>query len=439
MKPMNPAPQMPPDWSQQARWNGIQRPYAPADVLRLRGSLQIEYTLARVGAERLWELLHTEPYVAALSAMSGPQAVEQARAGLKAIYASGCQAVAGAHTAHELYPDLNGFSAESTLHLVAAINKALQHADQMYHAEGRNDTRWFLPVVADAECRAGGSLNAFELMKTLIEAGAAGVNLKDQVFAVNTCGQFQGDVVMPTRAFLEKLIAARLAADVMGIPVVLIARTDAYGARYLENDSDPQDQAFLTAQRGPEGYFGFRGGLEAAIARGLAYAPYADLLLFETPRPDLREARRFADAIHAAYAGKLLAYNCSPPLDWSKQLDATTIRNFQGALSAMGYRFQFVALAGYQSVSMGMFELARRYREAGMAAFTRLHKTELELAQIPGCEALKPLRNTGAGYLDEVARTIAGVASGRRAAVRPHEEKTRVTAEWAAVPGKTAN
>jgi len=438
MKPMNLPPPLPPDWSREARWNGIQRPYSPADVLRLRGSLQIEYTLARVGAERLWELLHTEPYVAALSAMTGHQAVEQARAGLKAIYAGGWQGAAEAHSARELYPNPNGFPSESVPHLVAGINKALQHADQMYHAEGRNDTRWFLPVVAEAECRGSGSLNAFELMKALVEAGAAGVNFKDQVYTVNTCGQFQGDVVMPTRVFLEKLIAARLAADVMGIAVVLIARTDAYGARYLENDSDPQDEAFLTAERRVDGCFGFRGGLEAAIARGLACAPYADLLLFETPRPDLREARRFAEAIHAAYPGKLLAYNCAPPLNWSKQLDAATIRNFQGALSGMGYRFQFVALAGYQSVSMGMFELARRYREAGMAAFARLHQSELELAHIAGCEALKPLRNVGAGYLDEVARTIAGVASGSRAAARAREEKTRATAEWATVPGNTA-
>ncbi|HUK54975.1 MAG TPA: isocitrate lyase/phosphoenolpyruvate mutase family protein [Candidatus Binatia bacterium] len=439
MKTMNHEKHPLTDWSLEGRWKGIQRPYAAADVLRLRGSLQIEYTLARVGAERLWELLHSEPYVAALSAMTGNQAVEQARAGLKAIYASGWQAAADACTAREIFPDLNGSSADGVPHLVGTINKALQHADQMYHAEGRNDTRWFLPVVADAECRAGGSLNAFELMKSLIEAGAAGVTFKDQVFAVNTFGQFQGDVLMPTRAFLEKLIAARLAADVMGVPALLIARTDAYSARYLENDADPQDGAFLTAERRTDGYFGFRGGLEAAIARGLAYAPYADLLLFETPRPDLREARRFAAAIHATYPGKLLAYNCSPPLDWSKQLDGTTIRNFQGALSGMGFRFQFVALAGYQSVSLGMFELARRYREAGMAAFARLHQAELELAHISGCEALKPLRNVGAGYFDEVARTIAGVASGNGAAIRASEEPTCPEAEWAPVSGKRSN
>jgi isocitrate/methylisocitrate lyase len=439
MKPIKPAAHVLPDWSREARWNCLQRPYTAADVLRLRGSLQIEYTLARVGAEHLWDLLHAEPYVAALSAMSGQQAVEQARAGLKAIYASGWLAATEAHNPRELYPGLNGFPAESVSQLVATINKALQHADQMYHAEGRSDTRWFLPVVADAECHVSGGLHAFELMKTLVEAGAAGVSFKDQVFAVDAFGQFQGDVIMPTRAFLEKLIAARLAADVLGVPAVLIARTDAYSARYIENDADPQDEAFLTSERRADGYFGFRGGLEAAIARGLAYAPYADLLLFETPRPDLREARRFAEAIHAAYPGKLLAYNCSPPLDWSKQLDGTTIRNFQGALSGMGYRFQFVALAGYQSVSMGMFELARRYREAGMAAFTRLHQAELELARISGCEALKPLRNVSAGYLDDVARTIAGVASGNGhgATARAREEKAG--AELASAPGKTVN
>jgi isocitrate lyase len=428
-----------PDWTKDARWTGIKRPYSPSDVLRLRGSLQIEYTLARVGAERLWSLLRNEPYVAALSAMTGNQAIEQARAGLKAIYASGWQAAADANSAHDMYPDSNLYPSESVPNLVRSINKALQRADQIHHAEGHNDTRWFVPIVADAESGFGGSLNAFELMKTMIEAGAAGVHFKDQLFTVKSCGQLQGDVVVPTQSFVQKLIAARLAADVMGVPTLIIARTDAYCARYLENDSDQMDQEFLTGERRQDGFFGFRGGLNTAIARGLAYAPYADLLVCETPHPDLREARRFAEAIHAEYPGKVLAYNCSPPLNWSKQLDATTIRNFQVALSGMGYRFQFVALAGFQSLNMGMFDLARGYRESGMAAFTRLQQAEMELAQISGYEALKPQRFVGAGYFDDVAQTIAGTSPDAGSQVRLSEEERRALAQWASMPSKTAN
>jgi isocitrate lyase len=430
---------LPPEWTKDTRWTGVKRPYTPADVLRLRGSLQIEYTLARVGAERLWNLLRNEPYVAALSAMTGNQAIEQARAGLKAIYASGWQAAADANTARDMYPDLSLYPSESVPNLVRNINKSLQRADQIHHAEGHNDTRWFVPIVADAESGFGGSLNAFELMKTMIESGAAGVHFKDQLFSVKTCGQLQGEVVTPTQSFIQKLIAARLAADVMGVPTLIIARTDAYCARYLENDSDPLDHEFLTGERRQDGFFGYRGGLNAAISRGLAYAPYADLLLCETSRPDLREARRFAEAIHAEYPGKILAYNCSPPVNWAMQLDATTIRNFQVALSGMGYRFQFVALAGFQSLNQGMFELARGYRESGMAAFTRLQQAELELAQISGYEAIKPQRFVGAGYFDDVAQTIAGSSSGARAQMRPTEEERRALAQWASLPSKTAN
>jgi len=296
-----------------------------------------------------------------------------------------------------------------------------------------------VPIVADAESGFGGSLNAFELMKTMIETGAAGVHFKDQLFTVKSCGQLQGDVVVTAQSFLQKLIAARLAADVMGVPTLIIARTDAYCARFVENDTDPLDQPFLTGERRQDGFFGYRGGLTAAIARGLAFAPYADLLVCETPRPDLREARRFAEAIHAEYPGKILAYNCSPPLNWSKQLDATTIRNFQVALSGMGYRFQFVALAGFQSLNMGMFDLARGYRESGMAAFTRLQQAEIELAQISGYEALKPQRFVGAGYFDDVAQTIAGASTTAGPQVHLSEEERRALAQWAAVPSKTAN
>ena len=428
-----------PDWTKDSRWAGIKRPYTSADVLRLRGSLQIEYTLARVGAERLWSLLRNEPYVAALSALTGNQAIEQVRAGLKAVYASGWQAAADANSGRDMYPDLNLYPSESVPNLVRNINKALQRADQIHHAEGHHDTRWFVPVVADAESGFGGSLNAFELMKTMIEAGAAGVQFKDQLFSVKTSGQFQGEVVVPTQSFVEKLIAARLAADVMGVPTLILASTDAYSARHVENDSDPHDHPFLTGERRKDGFFGYNGGLNAAIARGLAYAPYADLLLCETSRPDLREARRFAEAIHAEFPGKVLAYNCSPPLDWAKQLDAATIRNFQVALSGMGYRFQFVALAGFQSLNQGMFELARGYRESGMAALTRLQQAEIELAQISGYEAIKPQRFVGAGYFDDVAQTIAGVSASSADQVRLTEEERRALAQWATMPSKTAN
>ena len=429
-----------PDWGRDPRWTGIKRPYAADDVLRLRGSLQIEYTLARVGAERLWNLLRNEPYVAALSALTGNQAIEQVRAGLRAVYASGWQSAADANSARDIYPDLNFYTSENVPNLVRNINRSLQRADQIHHAEGHDDTTWFVPIVADAESGFGGSLNAFELMKTLIEAGAAGVQFKDQLFSVKTCGQFQGEVVVPTQSFIQKLIAGRLAADVMGVSTLIIARTDAYSARYLENDSDPHDHEFLTGERRKDGFFGFNGGMEAAIRRGLAYAPYADLLICETSRPDLREARRFAQAIHAEFPGKILAYNCSPPPNWAKQIDGATIRNFQAALSGMGYRFQFVALAGFQSLNQGMFDLARGYRESGMAAFTRLQQAELELAQLSGYEALKPQRFAGAGYFDDVAQTIAGSAPTRGSAqVLLSEEERRALAQWATMPSKSAN
>ncbi len=428
-----------PDWHRDSRWTGIKRPYTAADVLRLRGSLQIEYTLARVGAERLWSLLRNEPYVPALSALTGNQAIEQVRAGLKAIYASGWQAAADANSVRDMYPDLNYYTSESVPNLVRNINKSLQRADQIHHAEGHDDTRWFVPVVADAESGFGGSLNAFELMKTMIEAGAAGVQFKDQHFSVKTSGQFQGEVVVPTHSFIQKLIAARLAADVMGVPTLIIARTDACCACFLENDSDPHDHEFLTGERRKDGFFGYVGGMSAAISRGLAYAPYADLLLCEALRPDLREARRFAEAIHAEFPGKVLAYNCSPPLNWAKQLDAATIRNFQVALSGMGYRFQFVALAGFQSLNQGMFDLARGYRESGMAALTRLQQAEIELAQISGYEAIKPQRFVGAGYFDDVAQTIAGVSAASAEQARLTEEERRALAQWATMPSKTAN
>lgn len=411
------------NWTDGSRWAEIKRPYTPADVLRLRGSLRIEYTLARKGADRLWKLLQSEPYVAALGAATGDQAIEQVRAGLLAIYASGWQAAADANAAKELCPDQRPYPTDSVPNLVRSISKSLQRADQIHHAEGKSDVHWFAPIVADAEAGFGGNLNAFELTKAMIEAGAAAVHFEDQLCATKKCSHVAGKVLVTTAEFIEKLIAARLAADVMAVPTLLIARTDANTARLIQNNSDSRDRTFITEERTPEGYFGFRCGLEAAIARGLAYAPYADLLWCETSAPDLKEARRFAQAIHERFPGKLLAYNCSPSFNWVKQLDATTIRNFQVALSAMGYKFQFVNLAGFHSLNLGMFDLARGYRETGMAAYARLQQSEFELAESHGYEAVRHQRFVGTGYFDDVAKTISGGASSTTALKESTEEE----------------
>jgi isocitrate lyase len=399
------------NWAEKPRWAEIKRPYMAADVIRLRGSLQIEYTLARNGAERLWNLFQSQPYVAALGATTGNQAIEQVSAGLSAIYATGWQVAADVNAAREMYPHESLSPSDSVPNLVRSINKSLQRADQIHHAEGRTEIDWFAPVVADAEAGLGGNLNSFELMKAMIEAGAAAVHFEDQLSIANKCGHMGGKVVVPVQEFIEKLIAARLAADVMGVPTLLIARTDANTARLITYDADSRDRKFITEERTPEGYFGFRGGLEAAIARGLAYAPYADLLWCETSAPDLKEAQRFSAAIHEHFPGKLLAYNCSASFNWVNQLDATTIRNFQVALSAMGYKFQFVNLAGFHSLNLGMFDLARDFRETGMAAYVRLQQSEFDLAESYGYEAVSHQRFVGRGYFDDVAQTIAGGAS----------------------------
>jgi isocitrate lyase len=418
-------------WTEKARWADIKRAYTVADVLRLRGSLQIEYTLANKGAERLWNLLQSEPYVAALGATTGNQAIEQVRAGLSAIYASSYQVAADVNAAREMYPYGSLSPSDSVPNLVRNINKSLQRADQIHHAEGKADIHWFAPIVADAEAGFGGNLNSFELMKAMIEAGASAVHFEDQFSTAKTCGYIEGKVVVPTQEFIEKLIAARLAADVMGAPTLLIARTDANTARFITCDSDSRDHKFITEKRTPEGYFGFRGGLEAVIARGLAYAPYADLLWCETSAPDLREAQRFAAAIHERFPGKLLAYNCSASFDWGKQLDATTIRNFHVALSAMGYKFQFVNLAGFHSLNLGMFDLARGFRETGMAAYARLQQSEFELAESYGYEAVTHQRFVGTGYFDDVAQTIAGGASSTAAPKGSAEETQFATSSSA--------
>jgi isocitrate lyase len=403
------------DWDSNPRWAGITRPYSYDDVLRLRGTIQIEYTLARLGAERLWNLMHSDAYVPALGAITGNQAIEMVQAGLKAIYGSGWQVAADGNTAGDVYPDQSLYPCDSAPNLVKRINRALLRADQIESAERKpSGTYWFAPIVADAEAGFGGSLNAYELMKSMIEAGAAGVHFEDQLSSAKKCGHLGGKVVVPTREFIEKLTAARLAADVSGVPTILIARTDANSAGLLLSDADPRDREFIYGQRTPEGFYQFHGGIAAAIARGLAYAPYADVLWCETSTPDLDEARKFADAIHAKFPGKLLAYNCSPSFNWKKKLDDVTIANFQQELGKMGYRFQFVTLAGFHSLNMSMFHLARGYAQAGMTAYSKLQQEEFA-AQELGYRAVTHQRFVGTGYFDEIAQVVSGGASSTTA------------------------
>src|ERR1700719_925347 len=403
------------EWSSDARWAGITRTYSEADVRRLRGTIQIEYTLARLGAERLWNLMYSEDYVPALGAITGNQAIEMVQAGLKAIYGSGWQVAADGNTAGDVYPDQSLYPCDSAPNLVKRINKALMRADQIESAEGKQSgTYWFAPIVADAEAGFGGSLNAYELMKAMIEAGAAGVHFEDQLSSAKKCGHLGGKVVVPIREFIEKLVAARLAADVCGVPTILIARTDANSAGLLLSDADPRDREFIYGERTPEGFYQFRGGIDAAIARGLAYAPYADVLWCETSTPDLGEARKFADAIHARFPGKLLAYNCSPSFNWKKKLDDVTIANFQQELRKMGYKFQFVTLSGFNSLNMSMFHLARGYAQAGMTAYSKLQQEEF-VAQELGYRAVTHQRFVGTGYFDEIAQAVSGGASSTTA------------------------
>jgi isocitrate lyase len=387
------------------RFAGVLRPYSAADVLRLRGSLRIEHTLARRGAESLWRLLHEQPYVHALGAVTGNQAMQMVRAGLKAIYCSGWQVAADSNLAGQTYPDQSLYPANSVPQLVRRLNQALQRADQIEHAEGGAARDWLAPIVADAEAGFGGPLNAFELMKQMIEAGAAAVHFEDQLSSEKKCGHLGGKVLVPTSHFLRTLVAARLAADVSDVPTLLIARTDADSARLLTSDVDPRDRGFLTGERTAEGFHRIRGGLDMAIARGQAYAPYADLIWCETSTPDLDEARRFAAGVHAVAPGKHLAYNCSPSFNWKKHLSDAEIARFQQELGALGYRFQFVTLAGFHALNMGMFDLARRYRDAGMAAYSELQQSEFG-AESSGYTATRHQREVGTGYFDEVARVI---------------------------------
>jgi len=395
------------DWNNHPRWQGVTRDYTTEDVVRLRGTAPVEHSLARHGAERLWHNLHHEPFVNALGALTGNQAVQQVKAGLKAIYLSGWQVAADANTADTMYPDQSLYPVDAVPNVVRRINNALLRADQINHAEGRDDIDWLVPIVADAEAGFGGVLNAYELMKHMIEAGAAAVHFEDQLASAKKCGHMGGKVLVPTSEAVSKLVAARLAADVSGVPTLIVARTDAMGAGLLTSDIDPRDHAFCTGERTVEGFFQTRPGIEQAIARGIAYAPYADLVWCETSKPDIEQARLFAEAVHARYPGKLLAYNCSPSFNWKQHLDEATIATFQQQLAAMGYKFQFITLAGFHALNHSMFQLARGYRERQMAAYVELQEAEIA-AEKDGYSAVRHQREVGAGYFDAVNQAIAG-------------------------------
>jgi isocitrate lyase len=398
------------EWAENPRWKGIQRGYTAADVVRLRGSMPIEHTLAKRGAEKLWNLLNTEPFINSLGALTGNQAMQQVKAGLKAIYLSGWQVAGDANSNGEMYPDQSLYAVDSVPKVVKRINATFKRADEIQWSEGKDDIDFFAPIVADAEAGFGGVLNAFELMKSMIDAGAAGVHFEDQLASVKKCGHMGGKVLVPTREAVAKLTAARLAADVMGTPTILLARTDAEAADLVTSDVDDNDKPFMTGERTVEGFYKTRNGLEQSISRGLAYAPYADLIWCETGKPDLAFAKAFADAIHAKFPGKLLAYNCSPSFNWKKNLDDATIAKFQRELGAMGYKFQFITLAGFHSLNYGMFDLAYGYARNNMTAFVELQQKEFAAAE-RGFTAVKHQREVGTGYFDAVTTTIEALAS----------------------------
>ena len=410
------------DWSKDPRWKGVTRTYSLGDVQRLQGSVVPEHTLARRGAEKLWELFHSEDFVPTLGALTGNQAVQQARAGLKAIYLSGWQVAADANLAGQMYPDQSLYPANSVPAVVKRINQALQRADQIAHSEGDTSIYWLLPIVADAEAGFGGPLNVFELIKAMIEAGAAGVHLEDQLASEKKCGHMGGKVLVPTRTAIAHLTAGRLAADVSNVPTVIIARTDANAAALMTSDIDERDQEFLTGERTVEGFFRVKPGIDQAIARALSYAPYVDMLWFETATPDLGEAKKFAERMHAKFPGKLLAYNCSPSFNWKAKLDQASIAKFQRELGAMGFKFQFVTLAGFHALNYSMFNLARGYRDRGMAAYSELQQAEFA-AEADGYTATKHQHEVGTGYFDEVARVIAGGATSTAALEGSTEEE----------------
>ena len=408
-------------WESEERWAGIERPYSAEDVVRLRGSVRVEHSLARRGSERLWDLLHSDERVAALGALTGGQAVQMVKAGLKAIYLSGWQVAADGNLGEQVYPDQSLYPASSAPALVRRLNNALRRADQIEWAEGAHERDWLVPIVADAEAGFGGPLNAYELMRSFIEAGAAGVHYEDQLASEKKCGHLGGKVLVPTAQFVRTLAAARLAADVLDVPTVLFARTDALSATLLTSDVDERDARFLTGERTAEGYFRVEPGLDAPIARALAYAPYADVIWCETSTPDLEEAAAFADAVHERFPGKLLAYNCSPSFNWRRHLDDETIASFQERLFELGYRFQFITLAGFHSLNAGMFELARGYSEEGMPAYVRVQEREFEL-EADGYTATRHQREVGAGYFDLVAQAVSGGESSTLALSGSTEE-----------------
>jgi isocitrate lyase len=416
------AAQLEQQWATDPRWAGITRPYSAADVVRLRGTVHIEHSLAKLGAQKLWSSLHTEDFVNALGAMTGNQAMQQVKAGLKAIYLSGWQVAADANIAGEMYPDQSLYPANSVPQVVKRINNTLLRADQIQQAEGGGDTDFLQPIVADAEAGFGGVLNAFELMKAMIEAGAAGVHFEDQLASVKKCGHMGGKVLVPTREAIDKLVAARLAADVCGVPTLIVARTDAEAADLLTSDIDDNDKPFCTGERTAEGFYNTRNGLDQAISRGLAYAPYADLVWCETGKPDLEFARRFAEAIHAKYPGKLLAYNCSPSFNWKKNLDDATIAKFQKEIAGYGYKFQFITLAGFHALNYGMFDLAHGYARRQMSAFVELQEREFAAAE-RGFTAVKHQREVGTGYFDTVTQTIQGAQASTVALKGSTEEE----------------
>ncbi|OAS83943.1 MULTISPECIES: isocitrate lyase [Metabacillus] len=401
-------------WELDKRWEGITRPYSSEEVIRLRGSIDIEYTLARRGAEKLWNSLQTEDYIHALGALTGNQAMQQIKAGLKAIYLSGWQVAADANLSGNMYPDQSLYPANSVPNVVKRINQALQRADQIQHLEGEEIIDWFAPIIADAEAGFGGQLNVFELMKSMIESGASGVHFEDQLSSEKKCGHLGGKVLLPTQTAVKNLISARLAADVMGTPTIIIARTDADAADLITSDVDPADHEFLTGERTVEGFFRTKAGIDQAISRGLSYAPYADLIWCETSEPNLEQAQKFADAIHESFPGKLLAYNCSPSFNWKKKLDDEIIAKFQKEIAKMGYKFQFVTLAGFHALNHSMFELARGYRDHGMAAYSELQQREFA-SEVYGYTATRHQREVGTGYFDEVAQTISGGTSSTTA------------------------
>ncbi|GAB3373764.1 isocitrate lyase [Lysobacter rhizosphaerae] len=410
------------DWQTNPRWAGVTRPYCADDVVRLRGTVPVEHSLARLGAEKLWHSLHTQDYVNALGALTGNQAMQQVKAGLKAIYLSGWQVAADANIAGEMYPDQSLYPANSVPQVVRRINNTLLRADQIQCAEGGGDIDFLQPIVADAEAGFGGVLNAFELMKGMIEAGASGVHFEDQLASVKKCGHMGGKVLVPTREAVEKLVAARLAADVMGVPTLIVARTDAEAADLVTSDIDPNDAPFVTGERTVEGFYKTRNGLDQAVSRGLAYAPYADLVWCETGKPDLEFARKFAEAIHAKYPGKLLAYNCSPSFNWKKNLDDATIARFQTELATYGYKFQFITLAGFHSLNYGMFNLAHGYARRQMSAFVDLQEAEFAAAE-KGFTAVKHQREVGTGYFDAVTQVIQNGQSSTTALKGSTEEE----------------